>query len=370
MPLRGLPPLRIPSYEELCVVECLHPIRLKPSLHETIWGGRRLERDGWKLLPPGDVAIGESWETELSTVAQNEPYTGKTLGTLVEEAGIALLGEQTVQIFGYRFPLLAKFIDANAKLSVQVHPDDTYAAEHEGGKLGKTEFWYVLAAEPGATIVHGFKGRTSRAEVQKAIQEVTLENLLHEEIVSAGDVIFVPAGTVHAIGSGAMLYELQEYSDITYRMYDYGRLTAAGTLRPLHIEQSLDVAHYDVSSRIKMKPVLIATRPGYEDRCLAACKYFVTRELLFKSSDGHSELHPYFRGKTEGSCIVLTSPGAEGQVRSGKSLECSEPFSRGQTMILPAALGDYAVEGIGSVFLSYVPAPGDEAWETWEKENG
>ncbi len=354
-------------------MEDLHPIRLKPSLHETIWGGRRLERNGWKLLPPGDVAIGESWETELSTVAQNGPYAGKTLGTLVEELGVALLGEQTVQVFGRRFPLLAKFIDANAKLSVQVHPDDIYAAEHEAGKLGKTEFWYVVAAEPGATIVHGFKAATSRAEVQKAIQDVTLENLLHEEVVSAGDVIFVPAGTVHAIGSGVMLYELQEYSDITYRMYDYGRLTPAGIPRLLHIEQSLDVAHYDVSSRIKMKPVLLAERPGYENRCLVACKYFVTHELLFKAASGRSnrynESRPYMRGKTEGSCIIITSLGAEGQVRYGESLEYSESFSRGQTMVLPAALGDYTIEGIGRVFLSYVPAPGDEAWERWVLEN-
>src|SRR5437763_12681425 len=291
----------------------MHPIRLEASLHETIWGGRRLERDGWKRLPPGEIVIGEAWETEISTIAQNEPYTGKTLGALVKEYGDELLGEQAIAIFGQRFPLLAKFIDANDKLSVQVHPDDSYARRYESGKLGKTEFWYVLDAAPGASIVNGFKAPTSRQEVQQAIDAVTLENLLHEEVVSAGDVIFVPAGTVHAIGGGVMLYELQEYSDITYRMYDYGRLTMAGIPRPLHIEQSLDVTHYDVSSRIKMKPVLLAERPGYEDRCLVACKYFVTHELLFKAASGRSngcnESRPYMRGKTEGSCIILTSLG-------------------------------------------------------------
>jgi mannose-6-phosphate isomerase len=112
---------------------------------------------------------------------------------------------------------------------VQVHPDDNYAAQYEGGKLGKTEFWYILAAEPGATIVHGFKAPTSSNQVRRAIEQVELEELLHEEKVAAGDVIFVPAGTVHAIGSGVILYEVQEYSDITYRMYDYGRLTAHWT---------------------------------------------------------------------------------------------------------------------------------------------
>src|SRR5436305_1512615 len=113
----------------------MHPIRLESSLHQTIWGGKRFERDEWKQIPPGIELIGEAWETEINTIAQNHPYQGKSLGTLVEEFGDALLGEQTIAIFGRRFPLLAKFIDANAKLSVQVHPDDDYAACYEAGKL-------------------------------------------------------------------------------------------------------------------------------------------------------------------------------------------------------------------------------------------
>jgi mannose-6-phosphate isomerase len=257
---------------------------------------------------------------------------------------------------------LAKFIDANDKLSLQVHPDDHYAATHEGGKLGKTEFWYILAAEPGASIVHGFKAATSRTDVQRAIEEGTLENLLHEEVVHPGDVIFVPAGTVHGIGAGVLLYELQEYSDITYRMYDYGRLTAAGTPRELHIESALDVAHYDRSPRIKVQPVLLSSNPGYEDRCLAACRYFVTRELAFGP---HGSLH----SKTGNSCILLSSLGAKVQVRYGPELQSSEQLARGQTMVLPAALGTYRLEGTGVLLFSYVPAPGDEAWKIWETSN-
>jgi len=340
----------------------LHPIRLEASFHETIWGGRRLERDGWKQLPFGEAAIGEAWETEISTVAQNEPYAGKTLGRLVEELGPALLGEQVMAIFGRRFPLLAKFIDANDKLSLQVHPDDRYAAMHEGGSLGKTEFWYILAAEPGASIVHAFKAATSRTAVQRAIEEGTLEELLHEEVVRPGDVIFVPAGTVHAIGAGVLLYELQEYSDVTYRMYDYGRLTAAGTSRELHIEPALNVAHYDRSAHIKMQPVLLSHGPGSEDRCLVACRHFVTRELAF----GH---HGSLHGKTENSCILLSSLDAEVQVRYGPELQSCEQLARGQTMVLPAALGNYRLEGIGVLLFSYVPEPGDEAWKVWETRN-
>jgi len=346
-------------------VTFLYPIRLEASLHGTIWGGRRLERDGWKTLPPSS-AIGEAWETEVSTIVQNGPYAGKTLGSLVEDIGVALLGAQSIAIYGKLFPLLAKFIDANAKLSVQVHPDDTYATRYENGKLGKTEFWYILAAEPGATIVHGFKAPTTRAEVQNAIERGTLESLLHEEVVTAGDVIFVPAGTVHAIGSGVMLYELQEYSDITYRMYDYGRITASGTLRELHIERSLDVAHYVPSARVKFTPTPGAGGTGYDERCLAACPYFVTREITFKDTSNHIG---YMKGETGGSCIILTSLGAEVMVRYGHSLEKAEHLSRGQTMILPAALGNYCIEGTGALMFSYVPSPVDEAWQMWETAN-
>jgi len=367
----------------------LHPIRLVASLHETIWGGRRLEHRGWKTLPVGEVLIGEAWETESNAVAQNEPYRGKTLGMLVDELGPALLGEQTMTIFGRRFPLLAKFIDANAKLSVQVHPDDSYAAKYAGGSLGKTECWYILDAVPGAFIVHGFRTAASRNEVQQAIEEVRLEDLLHEEQVQAGDVIFVPAGTVHAIGGGILLYELQEYSEITYRMYDYGRLTAAGIPRELHIERALDVASYVPSAHIKVNPVMLARGPGYEDRCLVACRYFLVRELRFaggvinhartdhaRTDYAHADQAnkgagngAFLEGETGSSCVILSSLGAEVQVRYGAALNNQEPLSIGETMVLPAGLGRYGIEGTGNVLLSYVPPPDDEAWQLWNEEN-
>jgi len=340
------------------VVSHVYPIRLEASLHETIWGGRTLERDGWKQLPSGDVAIGEAWETEVTTIVQNGVHAGKTLGKLVDEWGSSLLGEQATAIFGPRFPLLAKFIDANANLSVQVHPEDTYAAEHEGGKLGKTEFWYILAAAPGAKIVYGFAHDTHRDAVQRAIEQVRLEELLHEEPIFVGDVVFVPAGTVHAICCGVMLYELQEYSDVTYRMYDYGRLTASGKPRELHIEQSLNVSQYNAAHHVKAKPVALAGGPEYEERCLVACRYFVTRELLLK--EGAS-----VQRNASGSCVILSSLGAEIHVSYGNAFAQSEVLSRGQTMILPAALGEYRITGNGALLLSYVPAADDAAWAAW-----
>lgn len=347
-------------------MEYLYPLALEASLHETLWGGRRLDSERWKSLPPENVAIGEAWETEVSTIVRNGTYAGQTLGQLVERWADALLGQHALSIFGRRFPLLAKFIDANAQLSVQVHPEDTYAAAYENGKLGKTEFWYILAAEPGAKIVYGFKAPTSRSVVEQAIQSITLDTLLHEETVQAGDVVFVPAGTVHAIGAGILLYELQEYSDVTYRMYDYGRLSTDGKPRELHIERSLDVSCYEASSKVKMLPVLLSRTLAYEDRCLVACKYFVARELhLDPQQHGRGVLNDH----TEGSCIILSSLGAECVISYGPSLNQREQLSRGQTVVLPAALGDYRLEGQGKLIFSYVPGPMDEAWRQWRGKN-
>jgi len=348
--------------EVMVAVSYLYPIRLEASLHETLWGGHRLERDGWKQFPPDANVIGEAWETETSTVVQNGPHAGKTLGKVVDELGLALLGSQAVAIFGNRFPLLAKFIDANAELSVQVHPEDVYAAQYEHGKLGKTEFWYILAAEPDAKIIYGFERDTNRDEVERAIQQVTLEQLLHEEPVVAGDVVYVPAGTVHAICRGVMLYELQEYSDVTYRMYDYGRLTASGTPRELHIERSLDVSAYNATQGAKVRPVSLPNGPTYEERCLVACRYFVTRELRLKE-------HGVFDDRTGTSCIILSSLGASIDVFYGPNLNQHESLSRGQTMVLPASLGAYRIEGQGTLLSSYVPTPNDEAWRVWREQN-
>ena len=339
----------------------LYPIRLRSSLHETIWGGRRLERDQWKVLPADDILIGESWETEVSNVVQNGAYKDQTLGAVVDELGSSLLGAQAIAIFGQRFPLLAKFIDANAQLSVQVHPNDRYARTFEDGKLGKTEFWYILSAEPDATIVHGFQAATAAEQVRNAIEQVQLEEIMHSETVQAGDIIFVPAGTVHAIGSGILLYELQEYSDVTYRMYDYGRVSADGKPRELHIDRSLEVSHYLSSPQIKMQPVQIAKTETYQDRCLVACDYFLTRELHLTAGT--------FQDTTQGSCIILTSLGAEVQIFYGDNLSQSEHFSRGHTIVLPAALGPFTIAGSGTLLYSYVPAPDDKIRQAWQLQN-
>lgn len=338
----------------------LHPICLTPAFHETLWGGRKLAEAGWKQLPAESGPIGESWETEVSTLASNAPYARQTLGQLVETLGTDLLGTRAEAVFGGRFPLLAKFIDARKQLSVQVHPTDEYADRHAGGKLGKTECWYILQAEPGASIIHGFRAPTTRAAVQQAIAANSLETLLREVPVVAGDVIFVPAGTVHAIGSGVLLYELQEYSDVTYRLYDYGRLDAQGRPRELHIARSLDVAHYGPSSQVKTRAVTLNETPAYTGRCLVACRYFVLNEFTLRT---------HLADQTDASCVILTALAGDLHIRYGPRLALDVQLTRGQTLILPAALGAYRVEGAGTLLSAYVPDSADAAWRLWSEQN-
>ncbi|MFI5273555.1 MAG: type I phosphomannose isomerase catalytic subunit [Ktedonobacterales bacterium] len=332
----------------------LPPLPLRASPHATLWGGQHLATLAGKALPP-DARIGETWETEVSCVVADGPLAGATLGALVERLGEALTGWRAAQVFGPRFPLLAKFLDARQALSVQVHPDDSYAAVHEGGKLGKTETWYILHAEPGAQVTFGLRRAATRAEVGDAIRADRLEALLATRPVSAGDVIFVPAGTVHAIGAGIVLYELQEYSDVTYRLYDYGRLQPDGTRRALHVDAALEVMRYlpDVT---RVTPVALddATPDAGAWRVLAACRYFVLEEV---------DIAGEWRGATTGaSCEIVTV--LEGACRiSAAAGACA--LRLGETAVLPARTGAYNITGEARVVRSYVPEEDDESLRRW-----
>ena len=334
----------------------LLPLPLTCSLHPTLWGGRCLEAHAGKPLPP-DAAIGESWETELSCAVREGPYTGTTLGELVELLGEDLLGWRAVEVLGLRFPLLAKFLDARQPLSVQVHPDDAYAAEYEGGKLGKTEVWYILHAEPGAQVVYGLSRASSRDEVRAAIEADRLEDLLALHQVAAGDVIFVPAGTVHAIGGGIVLYELQEYSDVTYRLYDYARLQADGTRRALHVESSLDVMRY-TPDNARVMPVALAdaTLASGSRRVLAACRYFVLEEIRLVGA--------WERATNGASCEIVSVLEGACRLNAGDDVSATV-LQRGETVVLPARLGTYQLAGEARVMRSYVPEENDRSLVAW-----
>ncbi len=216
-------------------------IELVPVFKEKIWGGRKLETEFGYEIPAGPV--GECWAISAHPAGDDEiasgEYAGKTLSWLWDEHR-ELFGNCE----GDRFPLLVKIIDAKDDLSIQVHPDDDYAAEHENGSLGKKECWYVLSAEPSQTIVVGQRAH-SREEFAQMVEEGRWSELLNEIPIKAGDFFQIDPGTVHAIKGGTVILESQQSSDVTYRVYDYDRKQDDGTLRPLHMQQALDVIDFD-----------------------------------------------------------------------------------------------------------------------------
>jgi mannose-6-phosphate isomerase len=325
------------------------PIQLRASLHETIWGGENLRAIAGKDVPHGK-RIGESWETALEAVATNAPYAGQTLGDLTRRYGVALIGSRAEAVFGERFPLLTKFLDARSELSVQVHPNDEYAAAHEGGQLGKTEVWYILHTEPGARVVYGLRHEATQDVVRQAIANNTLEDMLHSVEVRPGDVIFVPAGTVHAICAGVTLYELQEYSNITYRLYDYGRLQDDGRPRDLHVEQGLAVMRYVPQPFERVMPLICGAR-----RVLVGCRYFVLEELALEG-----ELAGTVRPT---SCQIVTVLDGQCEIASATG---TVALARGATAVLPATIGPHTLVGRDArVLRSWIPEADDADLAAW-----
>lgn len=332
----------------------LAPIVLQASIHETIWGGQNLAQVAGKALPPGR-SVGETWETALDAVAVNVPYVGQSLGELVQRHGERLIGTAARAVYGLRFPLLVKFIDAQQQLSVQVHPDDAYAAAHAHGKLGKTEAWYILRAAPGATLVFGLRQAAARDALRRAIARSEFESLLHVLAVHAGDVVFVPPGTVHAIGAGVVLFEVQEYSDVTFRLYDYGRLQADGTPRALHVEHALAVMRHTPAAAAPARPLTLLDAHGAMRRVLVACHYFIEEEILL---DGELDLPPQ-----PSSCQVLTVLAGTCTLAAATTVT----LGRGSTAVLPAAAGIATIRGAHAQLIRvYVPTADDALVPTWQ----
>lgn len=212
------------------------PLLLQPACKSAVWGGNRLRAYGKES---DAVNIAETWELSCHpngpSVVDGGAFDGKTLPEAIEAMGTSCLGTAAG-----KFPVLIKLLDAASDLSIQVHPTDAYAREHEH-ELGKTEMWVILHADPGAKLLCGFRGNPSREEIRERIAACTLPEVLGELYVRPGDVVVIPAGTVHAIGGGITLAEIQQSSDATYRLYDYGRLGLDGKPRALHVDKALDV---------------------------------------------------------------------------------------------------------------------------------
>lgn len=255
------------------------PFLLKPTGKDYLWGGNRLNDDFSKGLDMEPLA--ESWECSThpdgpSIVASGE-FQGMTLKDVLETHPDYLgTHPQTVG----ELPILIKFIDAKQDLSVQVHPNDEYAKEHENGQQGKTEMWYVVDASKDATLVYGLHRSTNKDSMRRRIENGTIEKYLQKVPVQKDDVFYIEAGTIHAIGAGALIAEIQENSNLTYRLYDYNRVDKNGKKRELHIEKALDVANLSASKAPRQPMRVLKYRQGCASELLCRCKYFEVYRML------------------------------------------------------------------------------------------
>ena len=325
------------------MVDSFYPITFQPLYKDYLWGGRNLERLG-KSLPDGIVA--ESWEISahhdgMGIVASGR-YKGKTLEALVNQFGEVFLGSRSYKQYRNKFPLLLKFIDANDRLSVQVHPNDEYARTHEND-LGKTEMWYVLDAQPDAHILYGLTRRMSKDEFRSILNKGRIGDILKSVPVKKGDVIYIPAGTVHAIGSGILIAEIQQNSNATYRLYDYDRKNPDGTSRPLHIDRAIDSIDFENVAGDGKRKGLAYDRDGASIRVVVADPHFCTEMIAVKDEASFIADDRSFRTYifTEGSAVLEWAAG-------------SMPVRAGQSVLIPANLGNYKFRGNISALRSYI----------------
>lgn len=318
-----------------------YPLKFQPVMKNNVWGGRALERFGYRL-PEGP--IGEGWmigdHPNGVTVVANGELAGLGLDEVRERFGAAVLGTKGVSQKNGRFPLLLKLLDCNDDLSVQVHPSD----EYEGlppGELGKTEMWYILDAKPGAKIIYGLNPGVTRETLERAIAENRIMECLQQVPVHAGDSFYIPAGTVHALGAGVLVAEVQQNSDTVYRLYDYNRPGLDGKPRELHIEHSLNVISYGESGATRMRTD--DAKPG-EWLTLARSPYFVVEKGIV---DGNWDLTT-----TDESFVMLVICDGEGVIRWGSE---SLAVRAGECFLLPASLTAYTLAGRMTVLRSYLP---------------
>ena len=320
----------------------LYPLKFKPLYKERIWGGHRLASAMGKKLPEG-VKIGESWEIsgvegDVSVVA-NGCLKSNNLQELIEVYMGDLVGEKIYDKYGLEFPVLIKLIDAEDVLSIQVHPDDKLAEERHHS-YGKTEMWYVIAAEPGASLYVGFNRQVTRQEYLDAVAAGTLPSLLNKVEVKAGDASFIPAGTVHAIGKGLLIAEIQQTSDITYRVDDWGRVDAHGKPRELHTELAVDAIDFGAPQDYNVTSAPVLNTPVQ----IKECPYFTTNIIQI-----HGVVERDFTRLD--SFVIYICLGGELQVRGA---EGSTSLVRGESTLVPAEEEEIVLEGQGTVLEVYI----------------
>ena len=310
--------------------DSLYVLKFNPILKEKIWGGSKLsvllgkEKQG--------SSIGESWEVSDiegdQSVVTNGEFAGKTLRELIGEYKETFVGEKNYKRFGTNFPLLIKFIDAKSDLSVQLHPNDEIAKQKHDS-FGKTEMWHVVQADKEANIILGFNQEVTPEVYQKHVAENTITDILNYELVTAGDTFFVYAGLIHAIGKGVLLAEIQQTSDITYRVYDWDRVDIAGNSRELHQEEALEAIDYATKTDYKI---------SYDKRKndvidLVNCPYFITNII-------EVDKEVVLSHQTFDSFVIYMCLEGTAVINYGNN---SLPISLGETILVPAAIKEIGI---------------------------
>lgn len=325
----------------------LYPIKFKPRIKERIWGGQAILNKKGKAAGrlAKDKLYGESWDLssvkdDISVVA-NGFLKGNNLEEIIEVYMGELVGEQIFEQYGLEFPLLIKYLDCNDKLSVQVHPDDALALERHGS-FGKTEAWYVVDCKPGASIYLGFKDlNLTREEYIAAVAESRLEELLNKVEVKPGDVFFIPAGTVHALGAGLEVVEVQQTSDVTYRIYDWDRVDAEGKSRELHTSLAVDAIDFESDAELLHREYNLA-KGG--DAKVIECNYFT---MTLHDVAGVKELD---RSSLDSFVVFIALNGSVRIVADGNE----ETLAEGEVILIPAEVNDITIEGDAKLMEVYI----------------
>ena len=315
--------------------------KFEPLLKQTLWGGDKIIP--LKRLNTKMEQVGESWEIsgvkDFETIVANGPDKGKSLNQLVQEKKDQLVGKENYERFGDEFPLLVKFIDAHQDLSIQVHPSDE-VAHRQGKSHGKTEMWYALPSTPGAMLYNGLKQQITPEQYKQMVENDTITDALARYEVHEGDVFFIPAGRIHTIGAGCFVAEIQQTSDVTYRIYDFKRKDKNGNYRELHTQLAAESIDYTVldNYRTEYEPL---KNEGVQ---VVTCPYFTTAvyDLTEPMTLDYSELDSF---------VILIAVKGEGRlICNGEEM----PFQMGDTVLLPATTNEVRVEGEVKFLETYV----------------
>ncbi|MBQ1646238.1 MAG: class I mannose-6-phosphate isomerase [Prevotella sp.] len=320
----------------------MEPIKFEPVLKQTLWGGDEIIP--FKHMHTRLENVGESWEISgvhgSETLVANGPYKGYQLNALVDLLKEKLVGKENYERFGAEFPLLIKFIDARQDLSIQVHPNDEIAHK-QGKERGKTEMWYIMDSAPEAKLYCGLKQQITPDEYKQMVENDTICDALAQYEVKEGDVFFLPAGRIHAIGSGCFLAEIQQTSDVTYRIYDYKRKDKNGNYRELHTQQAAESINYQVEKNYRTEYVAQQNR-GVS---LVRCPHFNTAvyDLDEPMTIDYSELDSF---------VILIGMKGEGTIKDNEGNETS--LKAGETILIPATTETIKMEGTIKFLETYV----------------